>query len=46
MYLFLRFNDFDLKPNNDEEEYLIMYQLAEGTISEDDLVEWIRKNLV
>lgn len=46
MYMFLRINSFDLKVGNDEEEYLIMLQLAEGSISEQDLIEWIRKNLI
>ncbi len=46
MYMFLRINNFDLKVGNDEEEYLIMLQLAEGSLSEQDLIDWIRKNLI
>jgi death-on-curing protein len=46
MYIFLRDNNHNLIFGNEEEEYLIMLQLADGSLSEQDLIEWIRKNLI
>lgn len=45
MYLFLEINKHFLRSTS-EEEYLIFLRLAEGTLSEDELVEWIRERLI
>ncbi|MEO2047095.1 MAG: type II toxin-antitoxin system death-on-curing family toxin [Pirellulales bacterium] len=41
---FLKLNDVDIDASQ-EEKYLIFLQLAEGTLSEEELAEWIRSHL-
>ena len=43
METFLRINGFELK-TTPEEKYLIFIQLAEGSLSEDELGDWIRSH--
>jgi death-on-curing protein len=42
---FLRLNGFDIKASQ-EEKYLTYWKLAEGTLSEKELIAWIRESLV
>ena len=41
---FLKLNDVDIDASQ-EEKYLTFLQLAEGTLSEEELAEWIRSHL-